>query len=243
METGITKEPAHGLGPTSGTEVTYGLTQEDYAACFLHYYDHAVARRRGDPRYVLRLVAFWMGQPVIIWLGFAMVRAYLEYRMDPFPILIMPVFFALLEILLLADVGRRLLRPSARDRRLREFLRQMAPIVSGNPKTRLSLLPDYLLVVTDSRFAEPGIVCRDRTELRLAWSVVDHFALTESHVFIVYNPGKQAIILPRGAFPDRAAFRRFLDTAEDYRTKALLAAAPSQALNTAPEDRFRPAGG
>jgi hypothetical protein len=55
---------------------------------------------------------------------------------------------------------------------------------------------------------------RDNDEAIVKWTAIENIAQTDAHIFILVYP-KKAIIIPKRAFPDDAAIRRFVQDVRD----------------------------
>jgi hypothetical protein len=247
METGITKEPGPRPGSTSPVEVIYALTREDYAAFYLCHYEQMVDRRDRGFSYLVVRLALWGVHLLLIGLVILSVGMCLVLgdgvRKDSLPFPHLAAVGVVFDLLLWAGAGRRsLLRRWMRQAYVRKYLRQTALGLGRHPTCRLHLRPDHFLDVTDIRWTEPGIVCEEHVELKVAWSAVQKIEVVGPRAFFVFIPGHRAVIVPRGAFPNERAFRLFVDAAKAYQADAVLSLAPSQVVNAAPEDRLHPAG-
>jgi hypothetical protein len=243
METGIAEGPARHPGPVPPSEVVFTLTLEDYTAYSLYHFDRMAGRR---PRHSLLGLSWGLWALHGFLLGTVALAVGSRATLDP-GLRSAHVFFEsvaaaclMLDLIVWAGmVRRRLLRRQYRSAYIRRCRREYGDF--GEYQHRLRLRPDYLLDVSNAQFTEPGILRKEQHEVQIAWSAAQKVKVVGPRTFFLL-PGDRAIILPLSGFADEGAFHHFVNTARAYHADALAALAPSSVLNTAPEERLRPAG-
>ena len=69
--------------------------------------------------------------------------------------------------------------------------------------------------------AEALVVKTQVADMTVPWSDIEDISADDTHAF-VYTRADQALVIPRRAFSDPAAFEGFLETMQDYRAAGVL---------------------
>jgi hypothetical protein len=223
MESGITT----GLLPPPRADVLaearYTHCEEDFVAWWMYNWEQA-QNQRFHPR--AHHLGSWIGLTVLraLAVAFVLVIAFAITKERCTNYILGSTAGTICWVLAVGLMGWFLRGPkgflhklarSRYRRNMRRIARQMAARkteININRFHRLLLTRNGCIHLMELQVIEPGRRMTERTEIVTSWTTFERIEETEHHAFLIEQYDFVAI-LPCGAFPDKAAFRQFVNLA------------------------------